>query len=568
MSGIAGWMAKPHLAPEDGAMAAVLAALGHRGPDGAGGCAFQGARHRVVLGQRRLALGESEGAGGPCCDAAAEIGLVLDGEIDNAEALVRAYRSRDTEVVARLSGAFAFALWDARKERLLLARDRFGEKPLYYCESGGSVFFASEIRALLKIPGIRPEVDLRAVRNYLAWRYVPGPGTLFKGIHKLAPGTYTLWQLGRRRDVRYWTVPDREPGDGGKMPADDAVRGFLERLEDAVTAHLASGASVGAFLSGGLGSSVLLALASRQHGKLKTFAAGFAGEPSAERAHAAKVAQHFGAEHQEVLLPAVELPAKLAEVVACRGAPLAEPADLPLYFLAREAARSVKVVLTAEGSDELLGGRRSHLMERFGWPLAGGDWRSRCVRTLGGLDPAQCDRLAAPVLNGASVLDTNPPFDAAEGTSTLRRILYFEQASRLPDHVLERMDRMTMAASLEARAPFLDHRLARYVSTLPDEHRVRGLGGKWILRQAARMLLPRALRRRPKPGPSQPAGDWMGRELLLEHLHGASSLTRGYYNAAVLDRLLDEHVKGRQNYQQLIWMLLNLEIWHRSYRHA
>jgi len=568
MSGIAGWMTTPRLAPDDGAMAAVLDALVHRGPDGAGACAFQGARHRVVLGQRRLALVESEGGGGPCCDPAAEIGLVLDGEIDNAEALLRAYRSRDTEVVARLSGAFAFALWDARKERLLLARDRFGEKPLYYCESGGSVYFASEVRALLKIPGIRPEVDLHAVRDYLAWRYVPGPRTLFKGIQKLSPGSYALWQLGRRREVRYWSAPDREPRAGAEARPGDAVQGFLERLEDAVTAPLASGAAVGAFLCGSLDSSVLLALASRQHAKVKTFTAGFAGERSEERAHAARVAQHFGAEHHEVLLAPAELPAKLADLVASRGAPLAEPSDLALYFLAREAARSVKVVLTAEGSDELLGGRRSHVMERFGWPLAAGDWRGRCVRGLGGLDPAQCERLAAPVLNGASVLDTKPPFDAAAGTSRLRRILYFEQVSRLPDHLLERTDRLTMAASLEARAPFLDHRLAHYVSALPDELRVRGLRGKWILREAARRLLPKALRRPPKSGLRVPASDWMGRELLLEHLHGAASLTRGYYNAAVLDRMLDEHLKGRQNHQQLLWMLLNLEIWHRSYLNA
>jgi asparagine synthase (glutamine-hydrolysing) len=568
MSGIAGWMATPRHTPEDRAMAAVLDALAHRGPDGAGACGFQGARYRVVLGQRRFALGESGGDGGPRCDEAAEIAIALDGEIDNADALLRAYRSRDTEVVSRLSGAFAFALWDARKERLLLARDRFGEKPLYYCESAGSVFFASELRALLKIPGIRPEVDVHAVRDYLAWRYVPGPRTLFKGIQKLAPGTYTLWQLGRRRDVRYWTAPDREPRPTGEARPADAVEGFLERLEDAVTAHLASGAAAGALLCGSLDSSVLLALMSRQHGKVRTFTAGFAGEHSQMRAHAAKVAQHFGAEHHEVLLAPAELPAKLGELVAHRGAPLSEPADLPLYFLAHEAARSVKVALTPEGSDELLGGRRSHVMERLGWPLAAGDWRSRCVRALGGLDPAQCDRLAAPALNGASVLDAKPPFDAAAGTSRLRRVLYFEQASRLPDHRLEVSDRMTMAASLEARAPFLDHRLAHYVSALPDELRVRGLRGKWILREAARSLLPKALRTPPGADASMPARDWLGRELLLEHLSGASSLTRPYYNAPVLDRMLDEHLQGRRSHQQLLWMLLNLEIWHRSHRHA
>jgi asparagine synthase (glutamine-hydrolysing) len=199
------------------------------------------------------------------------------------------------------------------------------------------------------------------------------------------------------------------------------------------------------------------------------------------------------------------------------------------------------------------------------------DWRERSVRWFGALDRAACDRLAGPVLNGAAVLDGKVPFDVEPGTSSLRRILYFDQMSWLPDNLLERGDRMTMAASLEARVPFLDHRLAEFVSTLPDGLRVRGLRTKWILRQAGKELIPKRIRKRPKVGFRVPVNEWFRGEMrafLLEHLAGSASLTRSYYNSAVLDRMLQEHLQGRQNHEKMLWMLLNLEIWHRVYRHA
>jgi asparagine synthase (glutamine-hydrolysing) len=295
---------------------------------------------------------------------------------------------------------------------------------------------------------------------------------------------------------------------------------------------------------------------------------------------------------------------KLPKLVAYRDAPVAEPSDIPIYMLACEAARSVKMVLTGEGSDELLGGYPKHVMERYAWPyraLPGivrrglvaplvhalpygfrrmktavatasiGDWRERYVRWFGALDRAECDRLAGPALNGSPVLGASLPFDAASGTSSLRRMLYFDQTSWLPDNLLERGDRMTMAASIEARIPFLDHRLAEYVSTLPDELRVKGLRTKWILRQAGKELIPKRIRKRPKVGFRVPVNEWFRgpmRGFLLDHMAGSSSLTRPYYNATVLDRLMDEHLKGKQNHEKLLWMLLNLEIWHRTYRHA
>ena len=260
------------------------------------------------------------------------------------------------------------------------------------------------------------------------------------------------------------------------------------------------------------------------------------------------------------------------------------------------------MVLTGEGSDELLGGYPKHVMERFAWGFESlpslpkllapvvhalpfgfrrvktafaafnaGDWRSRYVRWFGALDMTERQRLSVLNLNGSHVLDGMPPFDARRDNSSLRRILYFDQTSWLPDNLLERGDRMTMAASVEARVPFLDHRLAEYVSSLPDELRVRGLKTKWILRRAARKLLPARILRRPKVGFRVPVSEWFRgdmRDYLLEHLRSSGSLTRRYYDVQALDRVLDEHIAGRQNQEKLLWTLLNIEIWHRQYRPA
>ena len=596
MGGVAGWLAKGHDAPDERAMLPVLEALAHRGGEGDGLCSFAAETgHRAVLGRAHY-------------DAEAGIALILDGAIANrvelkaqlaprgyrfdkdcaAETLLRAYEHWDKDVVHHLRGAFAFALWDARKERLMIARDRFGEKPLYLCERGGSLYFASELRALLKIPGIPAQPDPGATHDYLAYRYVPAPRTLIGGIRKLMPGTCALWQFGRLREIRYWTPPDR--GSRVAQQPGEPIAGFTERLDEAVKLQMPAGI----LLSGGVDSAALVALASR-HQKLKTFSAGFADDPHSELPRAAQVAKHFGTEHHEIVLSPRDIMARLPQAVARRDAPVSRPGDVALHFIACEAARSVSAVLTGEGSDEILGGYRRHVAERYGVarsfptflallaPLARqrprlqtaiaslriDDWRARCVRWVGVLSEAEARQLSARESRALFNGKNTPPFDADPNASSLRRALYFDQASWLPDNVLERADRMTMAASLQARAPFLDHRLVEFVSALPDELRVRGLETKWILRQAARPLLPR-LRPR-KAGFRVAVGEWLRGELrdfLLEHLRGAGSLTRPYYQARVLDGLLDEHLASRRNHETLLWTLLNLEIWHRSFRRA
>jgi asparagine synthase (glutamine-hydrolysing) len=621
MCGIAGWITKPQGTLSADTLESMLRAIAHRGPDGEGTCSFvcAGTGHHVFLGHRRLAIIDPEGARQPMCDAAAGLALTFNGEIYNfrelrkelsglgyrferdsdTEVLLRAYQHWGKEVVHHLRGMFAFAIWDARNERLFLARDRFGEKPLFLHENGNGLYFASEIKALLRVPGVKASVNLGGVWDYLAYRYVPGPKTLFTGIRKLMPGTAATWERGKLEEQRYWTAPDRY-AHHSPPPQPDAVAEFLSRLDGAVEQQMVSDVPFGAFLSGGLDSSTIVALMSRHNPKVRTFSVGFREDKYSELGYAAEVAAHLGTLHTEILVTHRDVVERLPQLVAFRDAPVSEPSDIPIYLMACEAARSVKMVLTGEGSDEILGGYPKHMAERFAQgyqrlpgyvrhgliaPLAHAlpygfrriktavtnlnteDWRERYVRWFGALNRDERDRLSILRLNGTPVADS-PPFDADPRSSALRRILYFDQTSWLPDNLLERADRMTMAASIETRVPFLDHELASFVSSLPDNFRVRGLRSKWVLREAAKKLLPERILTRPKVGFRVPVNEWFRGEMrgyLLDHLQSGASITRAYYDAPALDRVLAEHLDAKQNHEKLLWSLLNLEIWHREY---
>jgi asparagine synthetase B (glutamine-hydrolysing) len=487
MAGIAGWIVRGK-GPGEAALAAMLEAIGHRGRDGLCGYVDRARGREVVMGASLW-------------DEKSQVAVVIDGGITDAKALLEAYLKWDKEAVRKLRGPFAFAIWDARRERLLLGRDRFGEKPLYLYEKGGVLAFASETTALKKAFPL--EVDPQAVKGALVQPYLPG--TLYKGVRKLGPATQALWHFGRLVETPYWSAPDREPYNG--VAVSGGVEAFAGELDDAVRLRAADAV----FLSGGLDSAALVASASRNGSQLHTFTFGLAEDRNSELAAAAEVAKQFGTTHHEVVATPQDLALGLSKVIVLRDAPAARPSDVAVYVLAN-AAKGRKRVLTGEGCDEVLGGYRRYITARL--------------------------------------------------KGNFRKELYAAQTGDLPNQALERTERIGAGASLEMQQPFLDHGLAETVSALPDDMRLRGMATKWILREAARERLPKLGPRR-RGGFRVSAKDVMSKDLLMSLLGAPDARVRPYLDdPAELDRLLKE--PGKKDHEKPLWTLLNLEIWLRS----
>jgi asparagine synthase (glutamine-hydrolysing) len=620
MCGIAGYVSHSPDAGLSAALRDMADAIAHRGPDDAGYFEVPfGDGHRVGLAHRRLSIIDLSTGHQPLGNEDGSIQIVFNGEVYNfqelrreleatghrfsthsdTETIVHAYEQWGDDCVTRFRGMFAFALWDGPRKRLLLARDRFGKKPLFLYEADGLLLFASEIKSILAFPGVKVSPDETAIWDYFAYRYVPAPATLFQGIRKLMPGCIGVWERGRLVERRYWSPPDREPRAAGSVP-EDPIGAFMEHLEEAVRIRMVADVPFGAFLSGGIDSSAVVALMSR-HSTLpvKTFSVGFASAGYSELDYARVISQQFRTDHRELTVDAEHLIEQLPALTRYRDAPVAEPTDIPIYLLSREAGKTVKMVLTGEGSDEVLAGYPKHRFERYvranlllpGFlrhgliaPLVHAlpyrfhraktavvnlgleRFEERMPRWFGALSGAERQALVALPSPGTKTGEYQ--FDTSPSNSTLRRILYFDQTSWLPDNLLERGDRMTMAASLEARMPFMDHELAAFVSALPDNFRVRRGTTKWLLREGMKRILPRSILERPKVGFRVPINEWFRttmRDYLYDHLIGADSGTAHYYHRPALLRVFEEHAVGRQNHEKLLWSMLNLELWWRSY---
>jgi asparagine synthase (glutamine-hydrolysing) len=600
----------------------MAAAIAHRGPDDEGflETSTRDRAIRVGLAHRRLSIIDLSTGHQPMSNEDGSVQIVFNGEIYNfqglrdelishghtfrtksdTETIVHAYEEWGPDCVSRFRGMFAFAIWDANRDRLFIARDRYGKKPLFLYQKNGVLLFASEIKAILAFPGVEREVDHAALWDYFSYRYVPAPATLLRGIRKLMPGSYLICERGNATETRYFLPADQAAPIAEPIPP-DPVGSFLEKLDEAVRIRMISDVPFGAFLSGGIDSSAVVALMSR-HSNLpvKTFSVGFTEAAYSELSYARAIAEQFGTDHHELTVSQDHLMEHLPALVRFRDAPVAEPSDIPIYLLSVESRRTVKMVLTGEGSDEFLGGYPKHVMERYAAtyqhlpgpirhhliePLCQSlpysfrriktavatlgltDRRERLPRWFGALsdtDRSKLLNLRQPTtIEGALAVQ----FDTARGNTALRDVLYFDQTSWLPDNLLERGDRMTMAASLEARMPFMDHELAAFVSALPDEWRVRRQSTKRILREAMKRLLPATILERPKIGFRVPVNEWFRttmRDYLVEHLTGTDSRTRDYYHPQELKRYLDEHTSGQQNHEKLLWCLLTLEIWHRE----
>jgi asparagine synthase (glutamine-hydrolysing) len=606
----------------------VLAAMNerivHRGPDDGGFFVEE----NVGLAMRRLSIIDVKSGHQPLANENQDVWIVFNGEIYNhvelraalearghryrthsdTETIVHLYEEYGRDCVKHLRGMFAFAIWDRRKRVLFAARDRLGIKPFYYRWDGRVFLFGSEIKAILAYPGIAAEFNRGALSEYLAFGYITGAETMFAGIRKLMPGhTLELTEQSDPRMERYWdltTEVDREP-----RPREYYVKTYRELLEAAVSSHLMSDVPLGVFLSGGLDSSAVAALTKKAcRDRIQTFSVGYGEEAFSELGYAREVAQHIGSEHHEVSLSREEFFATLPRLIWHEDEPIVWPSSVSLYFVARLARERVTVVLTGEGSDETLAG-----YTRYAWTL----FNSRMDSLYRSVTPEVLRRLvrggiqAGPL--GASlhrklqhtflVRDGNswpsfyfdnffsafaaseqsglltPEAQAAAGDAyagsmqawershgdLLHRLLYTDINSYLLE-LLMKQDRMSMAASLESRVPFLDHVLVEFTARIPGQYSIAGMAGKFILKQAVEDLLPKSIVYRKKMGFPTPWEYWLAGPQLddLEHmLLEPRSTARRLFRPEVVKRIFAEHRARTRDHGNRIWRLINLEIWHR-----
>jgi asparagine synthase (glutamine-hydrolysing) len=586
-------------------------AVAHRGPDGDGYFVGDG----ISLGMRRLSIIDPAGSNQPIWSEDRRVLTVFNGEIYNyrtlrpflekhghnfrtagdTETVVHLYEEYGDAGVHLLRGMFAYALWDSSRRRLVLARDRLGIKPLYYAQCGGRLVFASEVKALLAVPEVSRELDLDALQRYLTLSYVPGPATMVKAIRKLPPGHLLTWQDGQVTLRRYWDVV-LEEGER-RLDQDTAAEEFRALFEESIALHRISDVPLGVLLSGGIDSAAVTGMLARMSGGVKTFTVGFdTGVTEGELAEARAIARHFGTDHHEIIMgPA--LADALPGLVRMQDEPLADPAAIPTFYICQFAARFVKVVLTGEGGDELLGGYPRYAWLRLGeqlrrWPGATSaasallsvmprDVRSgrigRRVGALVGRAPLLERHLdwVATMSDDAQQAVAGPPGWAAAGPvlsahlnhvtgNPVHQLMYLDFKTWLPDDVLVKTDRMSMAVSIEARVPFLDHRLVEFAAGLPARVKLPSLGTKALLRRALRHDLPARTLRRRKRAFLVPLRRWLDgelRDVVTDTLATSAARSRGLFRRAAIARLLDEQRQGREDHSRALWTLLTLELW-------
>lgn len=604
----------------------MLDAIAHRGPDDEG-VYVDG---RIALGNRRLSIIDLPGGRQPIANEDETIWVVYNGEIYNYPALRHELQQRghifrthsDTEVVVhlyeemgercveKLRGMFAFALWDGNQHKLLLARDRLGQKPLFYAQRGEELLFGSEIKAILAVDGQAHEMNYAAMHHYLSLRFVPSPQTMLKHIQKLPPAHTLVWQAGEMRLARYWDISFQE-----KLALDERayVDGLRQKLGEAISSHLISDVPVGAFLSGGLDSSIIVAMMAQDLGvATSTFAIGVEEQDFNELPYARQVAEWHHTNHQEACV-ASNLMLALPQMIWHLDEP-SDPIAACQYHAAALAAQHVKVVLGGDGGDELFAGFDRYVglgyvkyyaalpafLRRglFGPALAripdsfaykNRTQKLRWVHQLS-LLPDMAERYAEATfffrfthaekralfsdglwqevggLNSADVIAR--PFRNAPADDMIDRMLYADYHTRLPEHSLMLTDRMTMAHSLELRSPLLDHELVEYLAAFPSQMKIRGRELKVVLRRLAESYLPSQIVRREKQGFMFPIAYWFRHDrhtLLRDLLLDSYFVREGLFRRAAIEQMLREHRESRVDHHVRLWLLLNLVLWRQMY---
>jgi len=616
ISGILKYQRRDSIDPE--VLARMTDIMIHRGPDARG----EYIDGNLGLGHRRLSIIDLAGGDQPIANEDGSVVVVFNGEIYNyaglaatlsdrghqfrtrsdTETIVHAYEEYGDRCVDHFRGMFAFALWDRNRQKLLLVRDRLGIKPLYYYEGADFIAFASEIKALLEIPGVPREVEPDALSHYLSLRYVPGPQTMFRKIVRLQPGHLLTREDGTTSVRKYWDI-EFHPMER----ADQGLLQFDQLLTESVQLRLAAEVPLGVFLSGGLDSSAILAMMSRLHRSrgIHTFSVGYKDvtgreAESNEFEYAQIAAKAYGAEHHEYRLSPDELQDFMPALVWHLDEPLADPTCVPLYFISKTASEEITVVLSGEGADELLAGygiyQRMLQLERLHRTFGG--VASAMEPVLRHVIPGERLRTAMrwsalplerryrgvsrgflPELKRELLPDSEQSecrldalfeacFQSAKPASPLDQMLYADTRIWLPDDLLLKADKMTMANAIELRVPFLDHRMVEYAATLPAASKLNKGTGKILLRQAMTNDLPPAILNRPKKGFPVPIGPWLKTELrsmVHDALLSRGSALSDYMNVKTVEKVVRQHELGHVDRSQEIWTLLVFEYWHRVF---
>ncbi len=600
-----------------------------RGPDDEGvylGWGSEDMGYRIGLGHRRLSIIDLGGGHQPMHNEDKTIWIVFNGEIYNfqdlkkgledkghrfytntdTEVIIHLYEERGTECLNELRGMFAFAIWDERRKRLFLARDRVGKKPLCYMEDKGRFIFASEIKSIIKAGNVPRQVDTEALHYYLTFQYVPYPWTMFHGIKKLPPAHYLVWEDGKSTIERYW---DLDFSKKLKYSKNEYCEGILSHLKEATKIRLISDVPLGAFLSGGIDSSAVVGMMSQLMSEpVKTFSIGFEEAGYDELPFARIAARHFHTDHHEFVVRsnAIEL---LPKLIWHYNEPFGDASRLPTYYVANQTRRHVTVALNGDGGDESFAGYERYIATRLGEifgkmppvirhglsglagylrePMGGKRLEARLKRFLAALPINPKERYASWVtffnnytrgllysdelkrqtegIDPLNILFN--AYDRANG-DPLDRFLYVDIVTYLPNDLLVKMDIATMANSLEARSPFLDHKFMEFSASIPSGLKLKGWTTKYILKEALKGFLPDEILARKKMGFGVPISKWFQNELkdyLKSNLLGAPARGRGYFKIEYIRSIIDEHIKGISDHGPKLWLLLNFELWHRMF---
>lgn len=629
MCGITGWAILDSQAPRfDGGeelLHSMCERMVHRGPDSEGLFVTNG----VALGMRRLAIIDLVTGEQPVFNEDKSVTVVLNGEIYNyreirerlekrghsfssasdTEVLPHLYEEYGDDMLHELNGMFAFALWDSKQRRLLIARDRFGEKPLYWGVFDKTLLFASEPKVLLAHPLVKPGLNLQALRQYLSFDYVPAPLSIYEGINKLPAAHKLVLEDGRVEVSRYWQLDYQTVTP---IPSErDAAEQLQELLADAVRMRLVSDVPLGVLLSGGVDSSTVTALAVRSSSEaVKTFSISFAESSFDESSYARAVAKFLGTDHHEERLSANLAANLVSEIGAWMDEPFSDPSLVPTYLLSRFTRKHVTVALGGDGGDELFAGYDMYVGHRWAeiYKHVPAFLRSGIIEPLvrllpvktknlsldykalrfvtgakydqvtrhhvwfGSFTPDEQNQLLTPDAlahsDGDIYRQAREMMEECADLDLVKRMQSLDTRLYLAEDILTKVDRASMAVSLEVRAPFLDHRVAEFAASLPSNYKLRGHKTKYILKKAVDGLLPRFVTRRGKKGFGVPVAEWLKFKLrpMARDLLSPERVKRGgVFNPEFVSRLQDEHERGVANHRKLLWTLLMFELWHESF---